>query len=73
MSDDTQDKLVQAYLEYFKANEWWEQKRSIRGYYAANRWLREIRKLAKTKQEENTDYFYDIKGARKHELANKRK
>ena len=58
MSDDTQDKLVQAYLEYFKANEWWEQNRSYRAYYAAQKQLRLIKKLVQKRKQENHDYFY---------------
>jgi len=55
--DDTHDQLVKAYLEYFKANEKWEIRRSMRTYYATQRWLREIQKLSKAKQKENTDFF----------------
>ena len=58
MSDDAHDELVKAYLEYFKANEKWERNRSYRTYYATQRWLRKIRRLAKAKSEENKDYFY---------------
>jgi len=55
--DDTHDQLVKAYLEYFKANEKWEIRRSMRTYYATQRWLREIQKLSKAKQKENTEFF----------------
>ena len=55
--DDTHDQLVKAYLEYFKANERWEKKRSWRSYYATQRWLRKIKSLSKQKQEENTVIF----------------
>ena len=60
LPEDLHDKLTQAYLEYFKANEWWETKRSVRGYYAAQRWLREIQKLSKAKQKENTEIFRQV-------------
>jgi len=59
IEDDTHDKLVKAFIEYSKANEWWETKRSHRAYYAANRWLREIRKLSKARMSYNTDYFQE--------------
>ena len=58
MNNDTHDQLVQAYLEYFKANEKWEQKRTYRTYYAAQQWLREIRRIVKVRLVENKEYFY---------------
>ena len=57
IEDDTHDELVKAFIEYSKANEWWETKRSFRAYYTANRWLRKIRKLSKARIENNKDYF----------------
>lgn len=57
IDDDTHDKLTKAYLEYFKANEKWETKKSVRTYYATQKWLRQIQKLSKAKQKENTEIF----------------
>jgi hypothetical protein len=59
IEDDTHDELVKAFIEYSKANEWWETKRSYRAYYATNGWLREIRKLAKARMDTNKDYFQE--------------
>lgn len=52
MEDDTHDLLVQAYLEYFKAHEAWEQKQSVRKYYAVQKSIRLIRQLAKQRGDE---------------------
>jgi hypothetical protein len=55
MSDfenDTHDDLVLAYLEYFKANEKFEQRKSYRTRAAARRALRHLRELAKTRMDE---------------------
>ena len=57
---DLHDELTIAYLNYYRAYEWWETKRSQRGYYACNKWLREIRKLAKQRVEENQAIFKNI-------------
>jgi hypothetical protein len=43
---DTHDKLVEAYLNYFKANEKFEQRNSVRTHKESRRWLRQIRILA---------------------------
>ena len=67
MNNDTHDELVKAYLEYYKANEKWERSRSYRTYYATQRWLRKIRRLAKAKGEENKEYFYKHVGTRNGE------
>lgn len=47
MEDDTHDKLTKAYLEYFKANEAFEARNSVRTHQLSRRWLREIRRLAR--------------------------
>ena len=52
MEHDTHDKLVQAYLEYFKANELFEARNSVRTHRDVRRWLREVRSLAKERMEE---------------------
>ena len=46
------DQLVQAYLEYFKANEKFEARNSVRTHKEARRWLRKIRSLAYDRMEE---------------------
>jgi len=52
IEDDTHDKLTKAYLEYFKANDAFESRKSHRTHAASRRWLREIRSLAKERMEE---------------------
>ena len=52
MTDDTHDKLVQAYLAYFKANEKFEQRLSYRTHRESRKWLREIKNLSKIRAEE---------------------
>ena len=52
MQDDTQDKLGKAYLEYFRANEKFEQKNSVRTHRYVRKCLRDIRELAKIRMEE---------------------
>ena len=50
--NDTHDQLTQAYLKYFKANEAFEQRNSVRTHKASRKWLREIRRLSKLRMEE---------------------
>lgn len=52
MQDDTHDKLTKAYLAYFKANEAFEKRNSVRTHRSARRWLREIKNLARIRAEE---------------------
>ena len=52
MNDDTHDLLTKAYMAYFKANEKFEARNSVRTHREARRWLREIRLLAKTRMDE---------------------
>lgn len=52
MNDDTHDLLTKAYMQYFKANEKFEARNSVRTHREARRWLREIRLLAKTRMDE---------------------
>ena len=49
---DTHDKLVEAYLNYFKANEKFEARNSVRTHRESRKWLREIRALAYDRMEE---------------------
>ena len=55
--DDTHDQLVLAYLEYFKANEKFEQRKSYRTRLAARRALRNLREFAKTRMDEIQDDY----------------
>jgi hypothetical protein len=55
MENDTQDKLVAAYLEYFKASEKFEERVSERTHRASRKWLREIRRLARIRMLEIND------------------
>ena len=52
IKDDTHDLLTKAYMEYFKANDNFEEINSVRTHGSARKWLREIRKLAKQRMEE---------------------
>ena len=52
MSDDTHDLLTKAYMAYFKANENFEARNSVRTHRESRKWLREIRRLAKDRAEE---------------------
>ena len=57
IEDDTHDKLTKAYLEYYKANEAYESRKSHRTHASSRRWLREIRTLAKERMDEiHSDY-----------------
>jgi hypothetical protein len=50
--NDTHDLLTQAYMKYFKANDNFESRNSVRTHREARKWLREIRKLAKERMDE---------------------
>lgn len=52
IDDDTHDKLTKAYMQYFKANEKFEARNSVRTHRESRKWLREIRALAKLRMEE---------------------
>jgi len=57
IDDDTHDKLTRAYMEYFKANEAYESRKSHRTHASSRRWLRKIRELAKERMDEiHEDY-----------------
>ena len=57
IEDDTHDKLTKAYLEYYKANEAYESRKSHRTHASSRRWLRKIRELAKERMDEiHADY-----------------
>lgn len=50
--NDTHDKLTQMYLEYFKANEKFEARNSVRTHREVRRCLQDMRQLAKERSEE---------------------
>ena len=52
INDDTHDKLTKAYLEYYKANEAWEIRKSERTKRSARKWLSEIRRLCSDRRVE---------------------
>ena len=52
MHDDIHDKLTKAYMAYFKANEAFEARNSVRTHRETRKWLREIRSLAKQRMDE---------------------
>jgi len=57
MSSNTHDKLVEEYLNYFRQNELWQERRSIRTYYGTQRHLRNIRNLCIQLEKENRAIF----------------
>ena len=65
IDDDTHDKLTKAYMEYFKASEAYESRKSHRTHLSSRRWLREIRKLAKERMTEIHDDYSAKKEAEK--------
>ena len=65
IEDDIHDQLTKAYLEYFKANEKFEARLSYRTHAASRRWLREIRRLAKLRQDEIHETYQAKKEAEK--------
>lgn len=50
--DSIHNQLVQAYLDYFKANEWWERNESVRAYNAVQQQIKKIKFLAKARNDE---------------------
>lgn len=50
--DSLHDQLSQAYLDYFKASEKWEQKHTVRTYYKVQRTLCSIASLTKLRRAE---------------------
>ena len=55
MNDDTHDLLTKAYMPYFKANDNFEARNSVRTHRESRKWLREIRRLAKIRMDEIHD------------------
>jgi|TARA_B100001094_G_C18047127_1_gene728030 hypothetical protein len=54
--NDTHDKLAEAYLEYFRANEKFEQRNSVRTHRYVRKCLRDIRLFAKERMDEIHDH-----------------
>ena len=52
IDDDAHDLLVKAYLNYFKANEKFEARNSVRTHREVRKCLRDIRSLAKERADE---------------------
>lgn len=48
--EDLHDQLVKAYLNYFRENEKWEQRDSVRQYYAVQVHVKKIKKLARLRE-----------------------
>ena len=65
IEDDTHDRLVKAYMEYFKANEAFEKRRSHRTHASSRRWLRKIRELSKLRMDEIHNTYAAKKAAEK--------
>ena len=63
--DAAHDLLVKAYLEYFKANEKFEKRNSVRTHRAVRKCLREIRTLAKDRADEIHDKHNTTRVTRK--------
>lgn len=71
MEDDLHDQLVKAYLEYFKASEKWEKQDSFRKYYATQKPLRKIRKLALEREKQIREIHYQKqKEAKEYRIKN---
>ena len=65
IDDDIHDQLTKAYLEYFKANEAYESRKSHRTHLASRRWLRKIRELAKMRMDEIHEEYQTKKESEK--------
>lgn len=59
--DSIHDQLVQAYLDYFKANEWWERNESVRAYNSVQQQTKKIKKLAKARNDEIRHQYQEAK------------
>ena len=66
IQDDTHDKLTKAYMEYFKANEKFAERRSLATKVAARKALAEIRILARTRRKELTEEFESSRNQKTH-------
>lgn len=61
MTDDTHDKLTKAYMEYYKANEAFDIRKSERTKRAARKWLSEIRRLCTARRDEIMNDYNEAK------------
>lgn len=57
-SDETHDKFVKAYLEYFKTYDQWKERPSVRRYFAHQKRVKVMMKLAKLMNKQLQDEFY---------------
>lgn len=71
MDENTHDKLVQAYLSYFKTNEQFEQTPSVRKYYAVQKEIKKIRNLAETRRKEISSHYKACKKDRRIKNKNR--
>jgi hypothetical protein len=65
MESDTHDRLAEAYLEYFRANEKFERANSVRTHRYVRKCLRDIRQLAKERMDEIHTKHNDTRITRK--------
>lgn len=64
IQDDTHDLLTKAYLEYFKAQDAFNKTGGVRTMREVRKWLREIRGLAKKRQDEVQEEYNAKKEAK---------
>ena len=69
---DIHDQLAEAYLEYFKASEVWEQQDSVRKYYVIRQKLKKLQVLVKKRQKEVRRVHLDNQ-AKKREIKKSKK
>ena len=65
IEDDAHDLLVKAYLDYFKANEKFEARNSVRTHRAVRKCLRDIRALAKERADQIHEHHNTTRKTRK--------
>ena len=63
--NDIHDKLAEAYLEYFRANEKFQARNSVRTHRYVRKCLRDIRALAKLRMDEIHDHHTTTRITRK--------
>lgn len=62
---ETHDRLVQAYLDYFKANESFNKKTTVRKYYKVQQTVRLIKELTDIRKKEIREHYLATKKTRK--------
>ena len=65
IEDDIHDQLTKAYMEYFKANNAFESRKSHRTHASSRRWLRRNREVANLRMDDIDDAQTLNKGAEK--------